>query len=195
MTTRSDGTIPIIAHGSVYLRAVEREDLPRFVAWLNDYATSRTLALRTPLSLPLEERWFEGLVEDGGRHRQVYVACRVEDDRPIGNVGLEEIDLLNGSAAIGLMIGEARDRGRGHGSDMLLAILGHGFDSLRLERIWLDVYDFNVGARRLYERLGFVHEGTLRHAVFREGRYVDVHRLSMLAGEWRARRDAAAAEP
>jgi hypothetical protein len=32
-----------------------------------------------------------------------------------------------------------------------------------------------------------VHEGVLRHAAFREGRYLDVHRMAILADEWRAR--------
>ncbi len=83
------------------------------------------------------------------------------------------------------MIGEAGDRGRGLGTDALRAILSFAFGSLRLERVWLDVYDFNPGARRVYERVGFVHEGVLRHAVFRGGRFVDVHRMAILADEWR----------
>jgi hypothetical protein len=48
MPARPDGTEPVIAHGSVYLRAAERDDIPRFVAWLNDYRTSRTLDIRAP---------------------------------------------------------------------------------------------------------------------------------------------------
>jgi len=48
------------------------------------------------------------------------------------------------------------------------------------------VYDFNPGARRVYEHVGFVLEGVLRRAMFREGRYIDVHRMSILEEEWRA---------
>jgi RimJ/RimL family protein N-acetyltransferase len=185
MPARPDGSTPVIAHGSVYLRAAERDDIPRFVGWLNDYRTSRTLALRAPLSIPLEEQWFERMMADQGKGGWFFVACRLADDRAIGTIGLMELDVLNGSAGLGLFVGDEADRGRGHGSDMLRAILGFGFGSLRLERIWLDVYDFNPGARRVYERVGFVHEGVLRHAVFREGRYVDVHRMAILASEWR----------
>lgn len=116
-----------------------------------------------------------------------FTACLLADDRPIGNVGLFDLDLVNGSAGLGIMIGEPGDRGRGHGTDMLEALVGFGFASLRLERIWLDVYDFNPGARRVYERVGFQHEGVMRHAFFREGRFVDVHMMSILSGEWRAR--------
>ena len=66
--------------------------------------------------------------------------------------------------------------------------MGFGFASLRLERIWLDVFDFNPGARRVYERVGFLHEGVLRPAIFREGQFFDDHRMAILSGEWRARR-------
>ena len=48
------------------------------------------------------------------------------------------------------------------------------------------MYDFNPRAKHVYERVGFVHEGILRDAIFREGRYVDVHRMAILADEWRA---------
>jgi len=187
MPARPDGTEPLIAHGSVYLRAAERDDVPRFVAWFNDYRTSRTLGLRAPMSIPMEEAWFEGMVADQGKNGYLFTACLLADDRPIGNIGLMDLDLVNGGAGLGIMIGEPADRGRGLGTDMLEAMVRFGFASLRLERIWLDVYDFNPGARRVYERVGFQHEGVLRHAIFREGRFVDVHRMAILSGEWGAR--------
>ncbi len=186
MAFRREATQPMIAHGSVFLRAAERDDIPQFVSWLNDYATSRTLGLRAPLSIPLEEQWFEQMVASQGKDSYHFVACLAADGRPIGSIGLMELDLVNGSAAVGIAIGTADDRGKGHGTDMLRAILGFGFGFLRLERIWLDVYQINPGARHVYERVGFVHEGVLRHAAFREGRFLDVHRMSILASEWRA---------
>lgn len=185
MSARRDGTQPMIAHGSVFLRSAEREDIPLFVRWLNDWRTSRTLGIRAPLSLPMEEAWFEQMLADQGRGRYNFVACLLEDDRPIGTVGLFELNLADGNAGLGIQIGAAEDRGKGRGTDMLLALLAFGFGSLRLERIWLDVYDINPAARRVYERVGFVHEGTQRRAVFREGRFLDVHLMAILADEWR----------
>ena len=186
MAARADGTEPMITHGRVFLRAAERDDIPRFVAWFNDWRTTRTLGIRAPMSLASEERWFEGMLADQGKGGYFFVACLLEDDRPIGTIGLFELDLANGSAGLGISIGDAADRGRGLGTDMLRALLGFAFGQLRLERVWLDVYEVNPGARRVYERAGFVHEGTLRRAIFREGRHLDVHRMAILADEWRA---------
>jgi RimJ/RimL family protein N-acetyltransferase len=195
MAARRDGSEPMIQHGRVFLRPAEREDIARFVAWFNDWRTSRTLSMRAPMSIAGEERWFEGMLERQGAGDYLFVACLLEDDRPIGNCGLHEIDLVNGSAMLGLAIGRPQDRGRGYGAEMLRALVGFGFDQLRLERIWLDVYETNPGARRVYERVGFVHEGTLRSAVYREGQRLDVIRMSILLDEWRAQRAGDAADP
>jgi RimJ/RimL family protein N-acetyltransferase len=189
MPTRPDGTEPMIAHGSIYLRPAEREDIPLFVRWFNDYATSRTLGIRAPISMTAEEQWYERAVANQGKDGYHFVACLLEDDRAIGTIGFDELDLANGTAGLGISIGAADDRGKGHGTDMLKALLAFGFDSLRLERIELDVYDFNEGAHRLYRRVGFVDEGVARHRIFREGRYRDLHRMSILVDEWRATQD------
>ncbi|HET9614074.1 MAG TPA: hypothetical protein VFP22_04600 [Candidatus Limnocylindrales bacterium] len=66
MSTSRDGRLPIIANGSVYLRPAERADLPTFVRWLADARTTRTLALRSPISLASEEQWFGRLLERQG---------------------------------------------------------------------------------------------------------------------------------
>ncbi|HEX5826965.1 MAG TPA: GNAT family protein [Candidatus Limnocylindrales bacterium] len=194
MTARRDGTVPIIRHGRVYLRPAERSDIPLFVRWLNDARTSRTLAAVAPLSIPLEEAWFERTVEAQGRDGYHFTICLLEDDRPIGTVGLFGLDLRNGNAALGITIGDPADTNQGLGTDALRALVGWAFDMLRLERVWLDVYDFNPRARSVYERIGFVFEGTQRHAIFRHGAFVDVHRLAVLSGEWRALQ-AASPEP
>jgi RimJ/RimL family protein N-acetyltransferase len=181
----------MLQHGRVFLRAAERSDIPLFVTWMNDWRTSRTLALRAPMSSVSEERWFEHMLDDQGKGGYFFVICLLEDDRPIGNTGLFELQPFNGSAGLGISIGDPADRGLGYGSDAMRALLGFAFGQLRLERVWLDVYDLNPGARRVYERAGFVYEGTLRRAAFREGRYLDVIRMAILADEWRAGATAA----
>jgi RimJ/RimL family protein N-acetyltransferase len=186
MDRTGDRPEPII-HGRLsYLRAAEREDLPTFVRWINDRRTSRFLKIRSPLSMPLEERFFERMVDAQGKDRWFFVICLLEDDRPVGTVSLEGVDLVNGSAGLGILIGDPADTGHGYGSDAIAALLDFGFGSLRLERIWLDVFEFNPRARRVYERLGFVHEGTLRHAAFRDGRHRDIQRMAILRDEWRS---------
>jgi RimJ/RimL family protein N-acetyltransferase len=175
---------PMLASGGVYLRPAERDDIPRFVRWLSDAETARFLAARSPLSIAKEERWFEQMLERHGTEMWFFVVCRREDDRPIGTVALGDIDQPNGSAQVGIALGEAR--GEGLGTDAMRAILGLGFGELRLERIWLDVVAQNAPAIRSYGKVGFVHEGTLRRAMFSAGDFHDVLRMAILRAEWDA---------
>jgi RimJ/RimL family protein N-acetyltransferase len=182
---------PLVRGRLVYLRPGERSDIPLFVRWLTDARTTEHLALRSPIGLAMEERWFDDMLDHHGRDRWFFVICRIEDDRPVGSTDLHEIGLTNGGAGLGILIGDPADTSQGYGSDAIRALLDFGFGELRLERIWLDVYADNDRARHVYERVGFVHEATFRRGLFRHGQYVDVVRMAVLRGEWPTGGDAA----
>ena len=177
---------PIIRGEHVYLRPTERRDVPAFVRWFTDADVVRNLAMRAPMSLAGEEQWFERLLETQGRTMHHFVICLLADGRPIGTAGLHDVDPVNGTAEFGIAIGEKAEWGKGYGTDATRAICDFGFGELRLERIGLYVYDDNQRGRRAYEKAGFVHEGTLRHAHFTRGRHQDVHVMSLLRDEWLA---------
>jgi RimJ/RimL family protein N-acetyltransferase len=177
---------PVIRGEQVYLRAPDRADIPLFVRWFNDGETLSYVAMRAPMSEAMEERWFNGLLDDQGKERFLFVIARLADGLPIGNCGLFNIDNVNGNAGIGITIGEKELWGQGFGTDAMNALVDFGFGQLRMERLWLEVYDFNTRARRSYEKCGFVLEGTERHAIFKLGRFHDVQLMSILRDEWLA---------
>jgi RimJ/RimL family protein N-acetyltransferase len=168
------------------LRAIERSDIPLFVRWFNDPEVLRYLELFLPMSRAAEEQWFEARLEDDSSH--VFVIETLEDGVPIGNLDLHDIDGLSGSAGCGVCIGERSYWGQGYGADALGALLRFGFEELNLQRISLQVFDFNERAIRCYEKVGFRHEGRLRQARFVEGRYVDEVIMAVLRDEWQAGR-------
>lgn len=187
MTERVARTyLPIVRGERVYLRSSERSDIPLFVEWLNDAETVSFLSMRAPMSIAMEEQWFTGMVERQGKGEYHFVICTFDGDRPIGNCGLFAVDTVNGSAGIGIMIGDKSLWGQGLGTDAMFALVDFGFGQLPLERLWLDVYDYNPRGRRSYEKVGFVLEGTQRHAIFKQGRYHDIHLMSILRDEWAA---------
>ncbi|MEN6401563.1 MAG: GNAT family protein, partial [Armatimonadia bacterium] len=73
----------------------------------------------------------------------------------------------------------------GYGTDAMLTLCGFGFNQCNLHRIQLDVFAENARAIRCYEKVGFVHEGRRREAIFRHGRYQDLIVMGLLAEEYR----------
>ena len=176
---------PVLHAERVYLRPAEKADLERFVRWFADAETTRYLSVRAPFSLAMEERWFEQMLGAQGKRDYHFVICLVEDDTSIGTAGLHGINGVEGNAEFGISIGEKAYWNQGLGTEALHAICDFGFGALRLERIQLQVYAPNRRARRSYEKAGFVHEGTQRHAMFAEGDFWDVDVMSLLRDEWR----------
>jgi RimJ/RimL family protein N-acetyltransferase len=101
----------------------------------------------------------------------------------VGEVVLNEWDDHNSNCNFRTLIGPA-GRDRGLGTEAIRLIVGYGFEQLGLHRISLEVFAFNPRARRAYEKVGFVAEGTLRQ-VLRDGDdWVDAIGMSILAPEW-----------
>jgi RimJ/RimL family protein N-acetyltransferase len=175
---------PIIRGEQVYLRPTERDDVPTFVRWFNDADVLRNLAMFAPMSDAAETAWFDRMLAAQGSTDYHFVICLLADDRAIGTIGLHDISWKDGTADFGIAIGEKGEWNKGYGTDALRAISDFGFGALRLERIGLFVYEGNDGARRAYEKAGFLHEGTLRRAHFARGKHHDVHVMSLLRSEW-----------
>lgn len=169
---------------NIRLRAVEREDLPDFVRWLNDPDVKQYLLLYTPLSIAQEERWFEGLAERTNDY--VFTVDALIEDQwvHLGNTGLHKIDWKNRSAIFGIFLGEKRYWSQGYGTEVTRTILRFAFHELNLNRIALEVFAFNPRAIRAYEKAGFRHEGTRRQALFHDGQYHDAHWMAILRQEF-----------
>jgi RimJ/RimL family protein N-acetyltransferase len=177
---------PLIRGERVFLRPAEKADITTFVRWFADADMSSFLGNRAPFSEAGEEQWFKRMAENQGKDNWHFVMCRLEDGKAFGTISLMRIDKDNGNAGVGIAIGEKTLWGQGLGTDAMNALLDFGFGELRLERIWLDVYDFNARARRSYEKSGFVVEGVQRHAHFSEGKYQDVLLMAILRADWEA---------
>jgi len=165
----------------VQLRALERGDLPTIVRWFNDPAVRRRLARVEPMSLAEEERWFDALLR-----ATTEVVFGIVDDNGVfvGTCGLHRIDWRNRHAALGIVIGDAADQGRGLGTDAVRTLLRHAFANLGLHRVELEVLADNAPAIRCYERLAFVREGVRKDARFLDGAFVDLILMRMLSSEW-----------
>ena len=125
-------------------------DFDRLKAWVDSETLLTQFAgpiFRYPLT---DEQLYEYMVEPQRR------AFRIEYDQRV--IGHAEIMLSEDSIAklCRILIGDATDRGRGLGEQIVRALVRICQEKLDAKQIELNVYDWNVGAIRCYEKVGFV---------------------------------------
>ncbi|MCD6291271.1 MAG: GNAT family N-acetyltransferase [Anaerolineae bacterium] len=163
----------------VRLRAIEREDLPRYVRWLNDPEVMRYFGIYRPSNLEDEEAWYASQRADDSSMN--FAIETLEDSQHVGGCGFSHIDWRNRSAECGILIGERSRWGQGLGTDAMRTLVRYGFQQLNLHRIYLRVFEENQRAIHIYEKAGFQIEGRWRDAEFRHGRYHDIIWMSILS--------------
>ena len=179
------GTIaPALQGELVGLRAIEEADLPGLNALINDPYVVQHLDV-VPFGQPLARirEWWEST---RAREDVAVFAIETLDGGPIGACSLEDFNPGARLAWLGIWIGQPHWE-QGYGTDAMRTLCRFAFRHMNLQRVSLAVLDTNPRARAVYEKIGFVHEGTLRRDRFRDGRYVDVHVMGLLAEEFEAR--------
>ncbi len=106
------------------------------------------------------------------------------EGRLVGYVQLALIDRTERRAAVASVIGDRSAWGRGVGSTALRILAGYAFAALNLERVYAEVYGFNLRSQRLMERVGFQREGVLRQHELHNGVRQDVHVFGLLKAEY-----------
>ncbi|MFL9889500.1 MULTISPECIES: GNAT family N-acetyltransferase [Paraburkholderia] len=174
-----------MSDNTIFLREIERGDLPTINAWRADKALVSLLggAFRY-VGAEIDNKWFDSYL--GSRAGNVRLAvCLASTQAVVGVTYLLGIDWVNRSAEFSIQIGAETARGRGIGEAATRQTLDHAFGDLNLNRISLTVLASNARAIALYEKVGFRAEGLLRQAAFKGGRYLDVIPMAILADDRR----------
>ena len=159
-------------------------DIDRLVAWISSPELLGQWA-GSAFDFPFTRAQMQAhLGATGGRgERYVFKALHSESAEPVGHIELGAIDRAHGSARIGRVFVAPEHRGRGYGKQMTQHVLEIAFGRMRLHRVELSVFDFNVPAIACYERVGFQREGVRRDVYRRPDGFWSEILMSVLAPE------------
>lgn len=169
----------MISGNSVYLRPVEREDLPFLLELANDaYVSGMVVGWDFPVSLHGQQRWFENSESNTKTRRLMVVDA--ESKEAIGLTGLWDIDWHNGSALTATKLHPKRIK-KGAGTDSIMLTMAWAFYIVGLRRLYGSILDFNGPSLGAYvRRCGWRIEGLEREAVFRKGKWCDLYKVAIL---------------
>lgn len=173
----------MITGDRVRLRAVEPSDAETLYRWHNDPEVMRWMSDGYPPSLATLTKNLEERTPDSFEKLTLFVETL--EGRTIGIVALRDTEPETGASELDVYLGEKDTWGQGYATEAMRLICRYGFDKMRLHRIGLTVVAENTGARRVYERVGFVEEGRKRDAFRRDGEWHDLIVMSLLEGELR----------
>jgi putative acetyltransferase len=143
------------------------------------YAGPQAIWGTLQLPFPSTEMWRKRLA-DPGEGLFSLVAC-VETE-VVGQLSIHTFPHTPRRRHVGQVGMAVRDnwQGKGVGSALMQAAVELADKWMNLERLELEVYVDNEPAVRLYQKFGFVIEGTLSRFAFRDGRYVDAYMMARL---------------
>lgn len=176
----------LLVGNRVCLRSFELSDLDEIMKYWNVIELRRLLGNvdRGPAARNQEEEWIKDTWKLRQERRAFLFAVEVIADKTlIGGSGLFNIDWTSRSAEVGISIYNPEYWGKGYGVESLDLLLDFAFQDLNLNRVGLEVFEFNERAHKCYLKVGFKEIGRKRRARFIEGQYHDSIVMDLLREE------------
>ncbi len=128
-----------------------------------------------------------------------FAIVRQAENKVVGSIGLYDTSLSRAirsqnAREIGFSLNPAY-WGQGYATEAARAVLAHAFDTLALDTVFCAHFDFNLGSRRVCEKLGFVYTfERSAHYSFMQSRavtelvyFMTRERYAALCAEWARR--------
>ena len=181
-------TEPTLSTPRLQLRPFKPTDGPRLQQLAGDRRVAAT-TLRIPH--PYEDGMAEAFIAESNRSLKTGESCRLaivkrDGKELIGAMGLE-IEPIHSRAELGYWIGTDY-WGQGYATEAGLAVLRHGFETLKLNRIMGHCFAGNQASARVLQKLGMTLEGRLVQHVCKWGEYIDVELYAVVRSHSAIRR-------
>ncbi|WP_458126491.1 GNAT family N-acetyltransferase [Paenibacillus sp. Z3-2] len=169
----------------IVLREYQDADLDYIKQWVNDPEITVTLSdnFLFPHSNYETETFFRTMVEGKSSNKSFIIGLNDSLDY-IGQIDLYKIDWKNRFASLAVVIGRKEFLGKGYGREAIRVLQKFVFEELNLNRLELEVYEYNEIAYKCYLKCGFKEEGRYRKKIYKMGKYWDGVCMSILKNEY-----------
>lgn len=151
------------------------EDIEKKVEWINNSENNQYLHYDLPLTYEKTRKWFEN------KDKINRIDCVIEYDKiPVGLIGLLSIENENRKAEFYISMGEPAYKRKGIATRSTCMLVKYAFEQLKLNKIYLNVDRDNIGACKMYEKVGFKREGVFIKDMMHRGALIDRVRYAIL---------------
>jgi RimJ/RimL family protein N-acetyltransferase len=156
--------VPIIIKGmKVALTPQQRENVPTYWKWICDPEVNAGLTNSGAcVSIENEYERYDNNIAKASAGSVNFDIHEVNGMRLVGDCALFDINHVEGTAELGIVIGEKDCWNRGYATETVALLARYAFDVLGLGSVILNVYDFNERAVAAYRKAGFREVGRRR---------------------------------
>lgn len=159
---------------SIYLRALEPEDLEFIYLIENDESIWEVSNTQTPYSKFLIRQYLENAHQDIYEAKQLRLAiCENDSKKAIGLIDLFDFDPKNKRAGVGIIIQNEANRGKGFGKEALGLLIDYAFVHLQLHQLFANIGVENEASSMLFSTFGFEKIGVKKEWIFINNQFQD----------------------
>lgn len=184
----------MIYHKSIGLRSLEIEDLPKLQKWRNSPEMRKYFREWRELNMFDQETWFKSIC-CGNNKYCMFGICASKDFTEaeavhmgdlLGVCGLTSINWHIRCAEVSLYVG-INDHyiDEKFAPDALEALCIYAFKKIGLNKIWVEVFEFDLLKTSLLSAFNFKFDGILRDNVFENGQFYNSKVFSLLLKEYK----------
>lgn len=166
------------------LRKPKEKDAEGILSWMHDPATREIFA--TDFTSFTLNNVLDFIHNANIDDKNVNFVCVDNDDNYLGTISLKNINhsAKNAEYAVSFC---RRSHGTGAAAFATKEILKYAFETLGLERVYLNVLPDNLRANAFYKKMGFVFEGEFRNHILINGKLKNLCWYSMLKDEFKSK--------
>ena len=179
--------MPRLIGENIVLREYWKKDLPFINSFTTDYEICKNLSdifLRNH-SLESTEKFLNSVLDNSSNDNLNFVIAEKETLSYIGQIDIMNINWVSRIGTLGIVIGDEDFHNKGIGTEAINLLLRYAFERANLNKIELDVHEFNSGGIRCYEKCGFIQEGVIRESMYRDGKYFNTIKMGILKREFK----------
>lgn len=177
-------TLPMLSTERLVLRAFAPNDAVDVYAYAQSPKVGPMAGFAPHQSLEDSRQMVEKFIENG----EVWAIVEKSTGHVIGSISLHRDGkrALENARRMGYVLGEAY-WGQGYATEACREVLRYAFEEMDCPVMSLDHFPTNQKSRRVIKKLGFVLEGTIRHArALPDGTVSDLVSYSLLKSEYEA---------
>ncbi|MCT4665391.1 MAG: GNAT family N-acetyltransferase [Flavobacteriales bacterium] len=144
----------IIETERLVLKPMEKSIVSQqYVDWMNDPEVNKHLSSGGNETLESVLNFVNQHIEKQSYFWAIFVK---EDHEHIGNIKIDPINAQTKSGEYGILLGDKNCWGKGYAREASEGVINFCFKTLQLDSITLGVEKENVGAFKLYQKIGFI---------------------------------------